>query len=148
MTYREDTGSLKVVRLFNTFRTQSAKGKPFLYRYSLIECRVIIQTSFESVVEAIRTSYIVVFSHWHYIDTNTFGYIDMPLIDGYSCDNVAAVERPAFTYTTVFYPDFRIVCCQCIIDYCILYKDSRMRFYLFMHDGTLVDDTILYSQCR
>lgn len=88
------------------------------------------QTTFECIVKAIRASCIIVFSHWYYIDTNTFWYINMPLVDRYSCYNITTVKIPLFTYTTVFNPYFRILGGQRIVYYCILYKDCRMWFNL------------------
>ncbi len=83
-------------------------------------------------------------------DINTLAWLQsqLPVIVGHTCNNMIVGELPVFADMTVFYPDIRILLCECNVHHGILHKDRRMGFPVVVHDLPLVVLQILYPHRR
>ena len=86
-------------------------------------------------------------------DINTLAWLQsqLPVIVGHTCNNMIVGELPVFADMTVFYPDIRILLCECkafctkidgwgFLSWCIIFRWSFSRFCIRIVDEIISRD--------
>ena len=90
----------------------------------------------------------VIITDRHDVNAGTWLKGHMPVILRNTRYHMVGSERPPRSYTAVFYPNIGIVLPEAHTRFGVLNKDTGVRLLVVMHNGSLIADAVLNSQCR
>jgi len=103
----------------------------------------IVNAAAEFVFKPIRADYVFVVADRYRIDADAFGDGKQPIVGRNACEDMFFVYFPMGADAAVFDPYIGIFNRKGIIYSAILYKNCRMRFYLFVKNKLLIIGLVL-----